>query len=31
VKEHLIAEGVKPEHLNDDRLGGVIDKIKHIN
>ncbi len=24
--EHLIGEGVKPEHLNDDRLGRVLDK-----
>jgi transposase len=25
--EHLIGEGVKPEHLNDDRLGRVMDKL----
>jgi transposase len=25
--EHLIAEGVKPEHLNDDKLGRVLDKL----
>src|SRR5215203_3827591 len=25
--EHLIAPGVKPEHLNDDRLGRVLDKL----
>jgi transposase len=25
--EHLIGEGVKPEHLNDDRLGRALDKI----
>jgi transposase len=25
--EHLIAPGVKPEHLNDDKLGGVLDKL----
>lgn len=25
--EHLIGEGVKPEHLNDDRLGRVLDKL----
>ena len=25
--EHLIGEGVRPEHLNDDRLGRVMDKL----
>src|SRR5215218_1745448 len=25
--EHLIAEGIEPEHLNDDRLGRVLDKL----
>lgn len=25
--EHLIGEGIKPEHLNDDRLGRALDKI----
>ncbi len=25
--EHLIGEGVLPEHLNDDRLGRVLDKL----
>src|SRR5215203_2196559 len=25
--EHLIGPGVKPEHLNDDRLGRVLDKL----
>ena len=25
--EHLIAQGVKPEHLNDDKLGRVLDKL----
>lgn len=25
--EHLMGEGVKPEHLNDDRLGRVMDKL----
>ena len=25
--EHLIGEGVKAEHLNDDRLGRVLDKL----
>ncbi len=25
--EHLIAPGVKPEHLNDDKLGRVLDKL----
>ena len=25
--EHLIGEGVQPEHLNDDRLGRVMDKL----
>ena len=25
--EHLIAPGVRPEHLNDDRLGRVLDKL----
>jgi transposase len=25
--EHLIAPGIKPEHLNDDRLGRVLDKL----
>jgi transposase len=25
--EHLIGQGVKPEHLNDDRLGRVLDKL----
>lgn len=24
---HLIGEGIKPEHLNDDRLGRVLDKL----
>src|SRR5215216_3150188 len=25
--EHLIGPGIKPEHLNDDRLGRVLDKL----
>ncbi len=25
--EHLIGEGIKAEHLNDDRLGRVLDKL----
>ena len=25
--EHLIGEGVKPEYLNDDRLGRVLDQL----
>jgi transposase len=25
--EHLLGEGIKPEHLNDDRLGRVLDKL----
>jgi transposase len=25
--EHLIASGIRPEHLNDDRLGRVLDKL----
>ncbi len=25
--EHLIGAGIKPEHLNDDRLGRVLDKL----
>lgn len=25
--EHLLGEGVRPEHLNDDRLGRVLDKL----
>ena len=25
--EHLLGEGIRPEHLNDDRLGRVIDKL----
>jgi len=25
--EHLIGKGIKPEHLNDDRLGRVLDKL----
>jgi len=25
--EHLIGQGIKPEHLNDDRLGRVLDKL----
>ncbi|MGB2923916.1 MAG: IS1634 family transposase [Limnothrix sp.] len=25
--EHLLGEGIKPEHLNDDRLGKVLDKV----
>lgn len=25
--EHLIGKGIKPEHLNDDRLGRVMDKL----
>jgi transposase len=25
--EHLLAEGVRPEHLNDDRLGRVLDAL----
>lgn len=28
--EHLIGEGVKPEHLNDDRLGRALDKIYSV-
>jgi transposase len=29
--EHLIAPGIKPEHLNDDRLGRVLDKLFEAN
>jgi transposase len=25
--EHLLGEGIKPQHLNDDRLGRVLDKL----
>jgi transposase len=25
--EHLLGEGIRPEHLNDDRLGRVLDKL----
>ena len=25
--EHLLGAGIKPEHLNDDRLGRVLDKL----
>jgi len=25
--EHLIGKGIQPEHLNDDRLGRVLDKL----
>ena len=25
--EHLLGEGIKPEHLNDDRLGDVLDEV----
>jgi transposase len=25
--EHLLGEGIQPEHLNDDRLGRVLDKL----
>jgi len=25
--EHLIGPGVRPEHLNDDRLGRVLDQL----
>jgi transposase len=25
--EHLLGEGIEPEHLNDDRLGRVLDKL----
>lgn len=25
--EHLLGEGIHPEHLNDDRLGRVLDKL----
>ena len=25
--EHLIGEGIRPEHLNDDRLGRVLDQL----
>jgi len=25
--EHLLGEGIKAEHLNDDRLGRVVDKL----
>jgi transposase len=25
--EHLFGEGIKPEHLNDDRLGRILDKL----
>jgi transposase len=28
--EHLIGEGVKPEHLNDDRLGRALDKFYKV-
>lgn len=28
--EHLIGEGVKPEHLNDDRLGRALDKFYSV-
>ena len=29
--EHLIAPGIRPEHLNDDRLGRVLDKLFEAN
>jgi transposase len=29
--EHLIAPGIKPEHLNDDRLGRVLDKLFEVD
>lgn len=25
--EHLIGKGIKPEHINDNRLGKVLDKL----
>jgi hypothetical protein len=25
--EHLLGEGIRPEHLNDDRLGRILDKL----
>ena len=25
--EHLLGEGIRPEHLNDDRIGRVLDKL----
>ena len=25
--EHLLGEGIRPEHLNDDRLGRVLEKL----
>ncbi|NEQ87128.1 MAG: DUF4277 domain-containing protein [Moorea sp. SIO2I5] len=25
--EHLLGEGIEPEHLNDDRLGRVLDQL----
>jgi transposase len=35
--EHLLGEGIRPEHLNDDRLGRILDKkdgwlwrVKHV-
>jgi transposase len=28
--EHLLGEGVKPEYLNDDRLGQVMDDIDEV-
>jgi transposase len=27
TEQHLIGAGIRPEHLNDDRLGGVLDKL----
>lgn len=29
--EHLLGEGIQPEHLNDDRLGRVLDKLYHYS
>lgn len=28
--EHLLGEGIRPEHLNDDRLGRVLDKLYEV-
>lgn len=27
ASEHLLGEGIRPEHLNDDRLGRILDKL----
>jgi len=28
--EHLLGEGIKPEHLNDDKLGRVLDQLYEV-